>query len=205
MTKVSRKKRPINRIEHPLRDTRLIVIATEGRETEKQYFNIFHSRRVQILILPTGEDNASAPQHVIERLNNYNKDHSFEKNDGLWLMIDVDRWLDQTLSEVAQEARTKKYKLAVSNPCFEIWLLCHRQSPPKDSLNCTEIKGILKNSLGGSYNSANLDLDAFKDRVDDAIEIAERTDPSPASRWPIGTGTHVYRLVQSIRAAHGVK
>ena len=68
MALTSRKKRPLNPSVPYQRDTRLIVIATEGRETEKQYFDQFGDKRVHVKMLTTGEDNQSAPQHVIERL-----------------------------------------------------------------------------------------------------------------------------------------
>jgi len=49
----SRRKRPLKRDIKHLRDTRLVVIATEGHCTEKQYFEIFERRssRVQVKIL----------------------------------------------------------------------------------------------------------------------------------------------------------
>jgi len=39
-----RKKRPIEREVGVLRDARLIIIATEGEKTEKQYFSIFRPK-----------------------------------------------------------------------------------------------------------------------------------------------------------------
>ena len=65
----SRKKRPLDRSSNPMRDARLIIIATEGRKTEEQYFRLFRSRRVQIIVLPTGKDNRSSPLDVLERLD----------------------------------------------------------------------------------------------------------------------------------------
>ncbi|WP_199314156.1 hypothetical protein [Planktothrix sp. FACHB-1365] len=39
------------------RDARLFIIATEGRDTEKQYFQgMFHDSRIKIEVLSTGED-----------------------------------------------------------------------------------------------------------------------------------------------------
>ena len=64
---------------------------------------------------------------MIKRLDEYieKKDFALEKDDELWVMIDVDRWNKSTLQEIAKEARQKGYRLAISNPCFELWLLLH--------------------------------------------------------------------------------
>ena len=86
-----RKARPLNRKISHVKDTRLIIIATEGTETEKQYFEIFKKRRVQVVIIPT-PDNRSAPDHVLSRLDRYAEDYDIGGEDELWLMVDTDRW-----------------------------------------------------------------------------------------------------------------
>ena len=46
-----RKKRPIQRIENRTRDTSLVMIASEDRFAVKQYFELFHSTRIQLHVL----------------------------------------------------------------------------------------------------------------------------------------------------------
>lgn len=66
MALTSRKKRPLDRgVEH-LGDTRLIIIAAEGHNTEAQYFSLVDSTRVQVKVLATGADHQSAPEYVLE-------------------------------------------------------------------------------------------------------------------------------------------
>ena len=197
MALTSRKKRPLDRSVPHLRDTRLIIIAAEGRETEKQYFAEFSDKRVHVKVLSTGEDNHSAPQHVIERLTSFREEFQIGEGDELWLMVDVDRW---QLAEIAREAIQREYQLAISNPCFEVWLLCHFQDPPSDVSGCQPIEDALRIALGGSYNKANLILSQFVDVLDLAIQRAESLDTSPNDRWPQKVGTHVYRVVRSIRS-----
>ena len=43
----------------------------------------------------------------------------------MWLICDVDRWGQKKLSEVDQLCKQKSYFFAVSNPCFESWLMLH--------------------------------------------------------------------------------
>lgn len=65
-------KRPLDRAVN-VRDASLFVIATEGAKTEPAYFEAFKSPRVRIEVLPTSEDNRSAPKHVVERLRAFKK------------------------------------------------------------------------------------------------------------------------------------
>jgi hypothetical protein len=62
--------------------------------------------------------------------------------DVLWLVIDTDRWGDKQLSEVTSECVSKHFRLAVSNPCFELWLILHYED--SDSISktakCSELK-----------------------------------------------------------------
>ena len=196
----SRKKRPLDRSSNPMRDARLIIIATEGRKTEEQYFRLFRSRRVQIIVLPTGKDNRSSPLDVLERLDKINEEMELDSHDELWLMIDVDRWPTKNLKKVTKSAFSKKYSLAISNPCFEVWLLCHFQSLPSNAKNCDIINNNLRKTLGGSYNKNNLEINAYKGKVTTAIKHAKSADDNPQARWPSCVGSHVYKVVELIQS-----
>lgn len=198
MALTSRKKRPLNRSVPHLGDTRLIIIAAEGQKTEQQYFSLFHDTRVQVKVLSTGADNRSSPGHVIERLNAFKEEFNIGDGDELWLMVDVDRWTPQTLGEVSREALQRGYGLAVSNPCFEVWLLCHFQIPPADVSACRAVENVLREALDGGYNKARLDISRFFDQIETAVKRAVELDANPEDRWPQNVGTHVYRVVQSI-------
>jgi len=199
LVKISRTNRKVDYRGEPSPRGRFIVIATEGRVTEKQYFEFLRYTNVRLVVLPTGEDNCSSPEYVVERLNNYKKKFELRADDELWLVVDVDRW--KCLPAVADEALRKKYKLAISNPCFEVWLLCHRQIPSQELKSCDDVKVALRKALGGSYNGSNLNSADFIESIDQATQTAQQLDTSPKNRWPVDTGTHVYKVVQSIRAS----
>lgn len=203
MALTSRNRRPLDRSKSSLRDCRLIIIATEGQETEKQYFSMFDDNtRVQVVILPT-KQGKSDPKAVLARLKDYQQEYALNFEDELWLVIDVDKWHKANLSEVARQSKQCSFKLAISNPCFEAWLLCHFQNAVEilNSLGapkkCSEIEDTLKELLGG-YNKSNLNCTLFKDKVDFAIQTATELDIKPKTRWTNAIGTRVYRVVQSI-------
>jgi hypothetical protein len=182
------------------RDARLFVIATEGRETEKQYFVRFHDSRIKIEILPTGDDNKSAPQYVLDRLDGFIQKYDLTQDDTLWLMFDVDRWGAKNISAICRQAKQKKYRLTISNPCFEVWLYLHFDDLHPEDKNCQDFEARLRNKLG-SYNKSNLDTDSFKDYIGEAVQRAKNLHPNPQQSWPPTPGSHVYRVVEMLLKA----
>ena len=108
------------------RDARLIVIASEGKDTERIYFKAlakeYTNPRVHVHILERGVDerNNSSPEHVLKQLNDYKSQYELEADDELWLVVDKDRWTEAMLSRVATECSQEvAMHMALSNPCFE--------------------------------------------------------------------------------------
>lgn len=178
-----------------VRDARLFVVATEGARTEKQYFELFQSTRVKVEVVSTGEDNKSAPQHVLSRLAQFQEEYDLGPEDELWLVFDKDRWFVEDVAQVAVESG---YRLAVSNPCFELWLLLHfEQHDPADA-TCKHIEKRLKVCLPG-YHKAKLKHALYtRDAVVRAVEAAKKLDKAEGVRWPAFPGTHVYKLVEKL-------
>jgi len=197
-----------------LRDSRLIIIAAEGEETEKKYFEglkeNYENPRVHVEVLDRLEA-SSDPAKVLRRLDKFRSDYNLRRDyDELWLVIDVDRWGNQKLSLVSQQCVQKHYRLAVSNPSFEIWLILHVHSldaySPEIQAELIANKKEGKRTrleqellaLLGSYNKTNPDMNYFAPRVFDAISNARNADKNLENRWPNGLGTRVYLLAEEI-------
>lgn len=189
-----------------LRDAKLIVIATEGEQTEKAYFNgiafstSYRNSAVHIEVLDRLDGN-SDPKNCLLLLNKFKSEYHLNQNDELWLVCDVDRWGDKKLSEVNQLCKQKGYKLAISNPCFELWLLIHHVKVSDslqefETLTCAQITERLRAALG-AYNKANLNIDNFIDNVSMAIVEARVLD-NPAEEWPNSVGSKVFLLIESM-------
>ncbi len=181
--------------EHDRRDAKLFIIATEGNKTEKQYFEMFHSTRIKVKVLPTADDNKSAPEYVLARLDAFKEQYDLNEEDMLWLVLDVDRWGEEKLSQICRQARQKNYNLAISNPCFEVWLYLHFDDLNPQDRTCDDFKAGLRTLLG-SYNSSNLDLSKYKPHIADAANRAKSLHPVSSDYWPQTLGTHVYKLVE---------
>ena len=192
----SRKKRPLER-EGAIRDAKLMVIATEGSHTEGQYFSFFKSSRIQIKILPT-TDGKSSPSSVLNRLDQFYKDYDLDPDDYLVLVIDTDRWLEATLSSVAAECSRKGFTLAVSNPCFELWLHLHFSNDIDQSNSCSDYAEEIRKLLG-EYNKANLKQEHYtEEAIKDAIKRSKKL-ANVDDRWPQQHGTDVHKVVKIIQ------
>ena len=191
------------------RDSSLIVIAAEGAVTEVQYFENFvtkehfYSSRVRVEVVKRDDPTHSSPLHVLESLDKIITDFELNDGDELWLLIDKDRWTPAQFAEVSTKCNAKNINMSVSNPCFELWLLLHFReiSSQLDLFNTSDkITAELKSILG-SYNKT-IKFEKFKDYVYSAISNSKIIDSNPADRWPQKTGTHVYKLAESILKFH---
>ena len=201
------------------RDARLVVIASEGKDTERIYFNAlakeYANPRVHVCILERRdvEKNNSSPKHVLEQLKNYKSQYDLEQDDELWLVVDKDHWTDGMLSQVATACmQDVSMRMALSNPCFEVWLLLHLEDVT--SLTSEERKLWMKNSRKsknadsylkvrlrqkmGSYHESDYDALALIKHVETAIGRARSLDKRTEDRWPQTLGTRVYLLAESV-------
>jgi hypothetical protein len=199
----SRKKRVLKKEIPHLRDTSLIIIASEGEVTEKAYFEsvLFNSTRVQVKVLET-EIGFSSLKAVYRRLRDFKKKYQLYNSDKLWLVIDRDRWEVKNLSTIASDTRKLGAGLAMSNPCFELWLYLHFAEWTGGAISSGEIENCLRVLLG-SYNKSAPPISKLSGKVADACSRAEQMDSNPRHRWPDNPGSHVYRLVKEINALTG--
>lgn len=201
------------------RDARLIVIASEGKDTERIYFKAlakeYSNPRVHVHILERSvdEQNNSSPEHVLKQLNDYKSQYELEADDELWLVVDKDRWTEAMLSRVATEcSKGIAMHMALSNPCFELWLLLHIEDvallTPEEQKQWMEnrkksknadpyLKARLRQKMG-SYHESSYDAQTLMAHVGNAIERARTLDKNPNDRWPQTLGTRVYLLAKSV-------
>lgn len=205
--------------QEAFRDARLIVIASEGKDTERIYFKAlakeYTNPRVHVHILERSEaeQNNSSPEHVLKQLNDYKEQYALEADDELWLVVDKDRWTEAMLSRVATECAQDDYMhMALSNPCIGLWLLLHLvdatslspekqqqwlENRRKSKSAAPYLKVRLRQEMG-AYHEAAYDAQMLIAHVEVAIERAKALDKNPADRWPQTLGTRVYLLAESV-------
>lgn len=210
MSLLARKPVRIGRAQREARDDRVFLVATEDTHAPEQYFRALAFRRVKVFILPT-EDGRSAPGHVFDRLRaafeSAKERKEVQPNDEFWLLLDTDHWIKGTnlpgLLDALQQAQKAGFRFAMSNPCFELWLLLHHEEivPGTTFGKCAEVEARLRAALKG-YNKGNVKAEHFpRESITTAIQRArslEAHPDSPGGYWSEKAGTRVYLLLESV-------
>lgn len=113
------------RVEH-----KKILVAAEGANTEPQYFEKFaafmKARAVHVVSLKpvdVGRDPLSVVKEAARRRDL--EIRGGDPYDEVWCVVDVDE--HASLERACIEAKRLGIDMAISSPCFEIWLLWHFQ------------------------------------------------------------------------------
>jgi hypothetical protein len=197
---------------------KIIVLVYEGNNTEKIYFekfkedSKFDNEKIHLHSLARKKrDGKSAPKHVFNKLKREAKDeYNFDREDELWMLIDRDKWID--IPEISALCKKEgNFYLALSNPCFEFWLLLHIKdiSDYSDQVlndifenkyvtsNKTYLEKLLGEILDHGYNKSKPRPQRFFPYITDAIERARKLDIL-GEEYPTQLGSHVYKLVEKL-------
>jgi hypothetical protein len=197
-----RKKRPLKRDSQCLRDDRLFLVACDDTYAPRLYFDFFRIPRIQVHVIETpAEDTSSHASHVLERLKAFDHD----EDDELWMLLDTDHCTakghQKNFNRALKEAKEQGVKIAVSRPCFELWLLLHHVDVKKvvSLKDAKEAETKLREILG-EYNKANLKQEHYPiKKVCDAYQRAEELDQQVAGgKIPDSNTSRVYLLLNAI-------
>ncbi|MBN1755322.1 RloB domain-containing protein [bacterium] len=190
------------------RDAKLIVVASEGEQPERNYFDALRKKyskpNLHLEFQRERDLSLSAPRYVLEELNSFRRKYSLNKNDELWMIIDKDNWTDNELNYISRCCIQKNYNYAISNPCFELWLLLHITDVDQElitsinntSSKCRIVKNKLNNYLADHGVSIN-DCEYFITIINEAIHRAQSLEDS-SNRWPQGIGTQIHHLIERL-------
>lgn len=204
---MARIKRGYERTVIKHRDYHLFAIACEGSVRERDYFAFFEqlSSRVCVDLINDIDEEGnmivstmSSPSHVLKRAQDYCINAELVEGDSVWLVVDVDCWNIADLTELCREAHTKKWNVAISNPCFEVWLCYHLVEKINDGgtiFTSSQFKQYLSSLSLGGYDVKKFIRHAFE-----AAENARKADAHPEYRIPEYKETQVYHLIDELRS-----
>ena len=174
-----------------------ILVSTEGMRTEPQYFEHLNKLYGAPIVEPIPRDSKSAPKHVLEAMKVFVSENKVVGNIELWILVDIDDHPVVQFEDIhAWCVKNPEYQFAISNPCFELWLILHHENKNsfKDHKEC---KSYFKSNYGNRRNIPRYDWLNFSD-VKSAYDRAKQLDTTDASGWPIESGcTTVYRVVEN--------
>ncbi|MEP7121680.1 MAG: RloB family protein [Byssovorax sp.] len=190
------------------RDARLYFLIVEGAETEPRYFhaleanNLVPRNRVKLHVYPP-DMNASAPTYLIGKAEKVARERHAGTDDEIWLVFDVDRQSGSTrvtqVIHASQDAVLRGWGVAVSNPCFEIWLLLHTGNDLATVNDYGDsVEAALRADLGGYDKSRTPSQCLTAEALTRAIARARLGDTDPESPLPRLPGTRLYKLFDSV-------
>ena len=139
----------------------VILIVTEGSQTEPKYFEHYRSRQTNIDIRVVGSHTKGGETDylaLIRKAVEYQSKNqlSVSNGDAVWVVADGDvnyntpdpiAAKDKLLSKAQKMADAKGIHIALSNPCFEFWYLLHFQYTTKFFKDYPAVKNALTTYL----------------------------------------------------------
>jgi len=124
----------------------ILVIVSEGEKTERKYFSNYRKRGCGLKI-ETPNTSKTDPIGLVEFAQRQIKNYELEpdKDDEVWCVFDVDE-NEENITEAVDKAEANNIKIALSNPCFEIWFLLHFELR-QTKLSCDDTINNLKKHL----------------------------------------------------------
>jgi RloB-like protein len=191
----------------PQQQIRQILVFVEGERTEDGYFKHWGRQHRSEVIVNIHEFTGAAPLSLVERAVAEQKRERYETNHGrgqphdeIWCVFDVDA--HPKLPVAIQLAATHNINVAVSNPCFELWLVLHYQDQTA-SIEGREVEKLAKSHLKCGKTLSPQALDALTSRYEEALKRAKALDKkhdgdgSPPRTNP---SSEVWKLVERIRS-----
>lgn len=184
---LSKRRRPQRR---PLR--RRFLIVCEGEQTEPNYFRRFRVN-ADIRVVGTGR----APEGILNVAQEKKERGEFDE---VWLVFDKDEIDNATFNQVIVQAGNLGFRVAYSNPAFELWYLLHFVYQ-HTALTRYDCQRRLTEYLGRSYRKNDPTLyDALLRYQEKALRNAQQLESiypahNPAQNNP---STMVHRLVQAL-------
>ena len=153
----------------------VVYLICEGTETEIRYFKRFRSRGCHIDIIPISSQYKAADRLVQKVMSTMGTNPYYpDEGDVIWCVFDRDENSDGALQKAKQTAASAGYRLAYSNPSFELWFLLHFVNQKSEIADCQALVRMLKQTGRLERYEKNLDVyDQLKPLQESAIRNAK--------------------------------
>ena len=185
----------------------VVFIICEGSETEIRYFRRFRSRLSLVEVRPFVSQHKSALS-LVEHAKDVIKQEPYYPEDGdqVWCVFDRDCNTNEELRKAQALAQRQNYKIAFSNPCFEVWFLLHfiDQHGHLEDANAVlklldSSNAILNYRKNGDYYDILHPLEEFATTHANALIKRHTSDKTPLISRNSNPCTTVVFLVEYLR------
>ena len=199
------------RVPHPV-----VIIVCEGEKTEPTYFKHFKKRDKLLRIEIVKGAKGTSYQALINTALEAKERHvsKTESEWAVWCVSDVDADIktpynqsskNSQLKEYAKKAANNGFKIALSNPCFELWFLLHFTYTTGSLQNYSAVSRKLSEYLPQYEKNSdifNLLLDKQKTAINHAKKLKafhiEQGKPDYMNS-SVNPSTAVWELVEALK------
>lgn len=194
----------------PQRKTMLIVC--EGKETEPNYFHCLKCAPVpsKKFAITIKSGRGRSPLSVVNEADKWQKtrDKANAPYDEVWAVFDTEGGESrESLIKAINKAEEKNINTAISNPCFEVWILSHFEK----SASAFSLPEQAEKRLNSKWKKAFDGQEYSKSAADIYRKISENTDAAIENARAVreehhkdvaiqdaNSATEVYVLVQKL-------
>ncbi|HET8660630.1 MAG TPA: RloB family protein [Micromonosporaceae bacterium] len=161
--------------------------------TEAAYFDALRlDRHRELPVVLDVRAKAVAPCDLVVHAAEFAR-KSPDDYEEVWCVVDVDRF---PMTEVGPEARRHGVRLAVSSPCFELWLLLHHAGRRAPAASCDELGDQIRRHVP-RYSKSQLRFADFSAGIRDALERARLLSKPDDDTYP-NPSSGVWQLMEKI-------
>jgi hypothetical protein len=171
---------------------RLLVVCGAD-ETETAYLRELKESRRNPAVTVKVKAKSAAPEAVV-RYAAALRGQSDDVYDDVWCVVDVDEF---DVAKAVVAARRTRVKLAISNPCFEYWLLLHFEACDAPLTCYNDVVKRLRKRVP-EYNKSALRFTDYAGGVEDAVERARKPGHELGTEHQRNPATGVWALVESM-------
>jgi hypothetical protein len=164
----------------------VLHIFCEGEKTEPNYINGYvqnrHPTNRLLKVIKVEKTKKNTPVQLVQEAIKLKNDKSTPDEDICWVVYDreaVSKYTDKLHQESLDKARSKNINVALTNVCFEVWLILHfseltaSYSSFSDLIKNSILKDELKKIGVDDYDKADRDLfDLIVDKIPEARKRA---------------------------------
>lgn len=168
-----------------------VLIVCGGVRTEPDYFNGLKRRErnaaVHVKVIGKGVDPEALVRYAAEK-----RARAADDFDEVWCVTDVDEY---DLEPAVRLAQDEGISLAVSNPCFELWLIYHHDDCRRPIVDADDAIAVLRRYVP-RYDKNALRVEDYPDTTA-AIERARRSHNGARPPGP-NPSSGVWRLAELV-------
>src|SRR5262245_50664358 len=168
---------------------RSVLIVSNGESTEVDYFNGMREEPWITATKVVVKFEAGEPAAVVLRTAVIRDENDYDE---AWAVCDVDKY---DVTSAITNAKARNVDLALSVPCFEVWLILHLSERCPGFNDCAQAGRFLKRILP-NWEKTALRFSDFRDGVFNAVIRAKRLGDPPDAN----PSTVVWQVVESLTA-----